>query len=111
MNPQHFKFGLTVGPKKYDLADELRTQVLPAADIPGALAKVEPHYDGYRRAEDALLTYSKMASAGDAPLIPVPQKGVRPGSTFAAMPQLVARLTSARRSSIERRCACQLDDL
>src|SRR6266481_1922026 len=92
VNPQHFKFGLTVGPKKYDLADELRAQILSAPDIPTVIAKVEPHYDGYRRAEDALLTYSKMATAGDTPLIPVPQKGVRPGSTFAAMPQLVARL-------------------
>ncbi len=92
VNPQHFKFGLTVGPRKYDLAEELRTQVLPASDIGAVLAKVEPPYDGYRRAEDALLTYSKMASAPDAPLIPVPQKGVRPGNSFAAMPQLVARL-------------------
>src|SRR3984957_16372269 len=87
VNPQHFKFGLTVGPKKYDLAEELRTQVLPASDIPAVLAKVEPPYDGYRRAEDALLTYSKMATAGDAPLIPVPQKGVRPNGTFAGLPQ------------------------
>jgi murein L,D-transpeptidase YcbB/YkuD len=92
VNPQHFKFGLTVGPKKYDLADELRAQVLAASDIPAVIAKVEPNYDGYRRAEDALATYSKMATAGDTPLIPVPQKGVRPGGTFAAMPQLVARL-------------------
>jgi murein L,D-transpeptidase YcbB/YkuD len=92
VNPQHFKFGLTVGPKKYDLADEVRAQILSASDIPAVIAKVEPHYDGYRRAEDVLLTYSKMASAGDTPLIPAPQKGVRPGSTFAAMPQLVARL-------------------
>ena len=65
VNPQHFKFGLTVGPKKYDLAEELRTQVLPASDISAVLAKVEPPYDGYRRAEDALATYSKMATAGD----------------------------------------------
>ena len=92
VNPQHFKFGLTVGPNKYDLADELRTQVLPASDIPAVIAKVEPNYDGYRRAEVALAAYSKMASAPDTPLIPVPQKGVRPGSPFAAMPQLVARL-------------------
>ena len=63
-----------------------------ASDIPALMAKVEPPYDGYRRAEDALVTYSKMATAGDTALIPVPQKGVRPGSTFAAMPQLVARL-------------------
>src|ERR1700691_5725926 len=92
VNPQHFKFGLTVGPQRLDLADELRTQVLPASDIPAVLAKVEPNYDGYRRAEDALLTYTKMVTTGDTPPIPVPQKGVRPNGTFAAMPQLVARL-------------------
>jgi L,D-transpeptidase YcbB len=91
-NPQHIKFSLTVGPNKYDLADELRAQVLPASDVAAVLTKVEPNYDGYRRAESALLTYSKMASAPDAPLIPVPQKGVRPGNSFAAMPQLAARL-------------------
>jgi L,D-transpeptidase YcbB len=92
VNPQHFKFGLTVGTAKYDLADELRTQILPASDIPAVIAKVEPPYDGYRRAEVALLIYTKMAAAGDTALIPVPQKGVRPGNSFAAMPQLVARL-------------------
>jgi L,D-transpeptidase YcbB len=92
VNPQHFKFGLVVGPRQLDLAELLRTQVLPAPDIPAVIAKVEPHYDGYRRAEDALQTYLKMASAGDAPLVPVPQKGVRPGSSFAGMAQLVARL-------------------
>jgi murein L,D-transpeptidase YcbB/YkuD len=92
VNPQHFKFGLVVGPKRLDLAELLRTQVLPASDIPAVLAKVEPPYNGYLRAGDALLTYSKMASADDAPLIPVPQKGVRPGNSFAPMPQLAARL-------------------
>jgi len=92
VNPNHFKFGLTVGPTRYDLADELRTQILVSSDIPAVIAKVEPHYDGYRRVEDALIPYTKMATGGDTPLIPVPQKGVRPGSSFAAMPQLVARL-------------------
>ncbi len=92
VNPQHFKFGLVVGPAQYDLAELLRTQVVGASDIPAVIAKVEPHYDGYRRAEDALATYSKMASTGDAPLVPVPQKGVHPGNSFASMPQLIARL-------------------
>jgi L,D-transpeptidase YcbB len=92
VNPQHFKFGLTVGPKRLDLAEVLRTQVLPAADVPAVLATVEPPYDGYRRAEDALLTYSKMANTPDTPPIPIPQKGVRPGNSYAPMPQLIARL-------------------
>lgn len=92
VNPQHFKFGLTVPSGNYDLAEELRAQILSAPDVAGVIAKLEPPYDGYRRAEDTLQTYLKLASVGDTPPIPVPQKGVRPGSTFAAMPQLVARL-------------------
>ncbi|MGB8413438.1 MAG: L,D-transpeptidase family protein [Candidatus Binatus sp.] len=92
VNPQHFKFGTVVGPKRYDLAELLRTEVLPASDIPAIIAIVEPNYDGYRRAEDALVSYSKMASAGDAPLIPIPRKSVHPGHSFASMAQLVARL-------------------
>ncbi len=92
VNPQHFKFGLTVGPSKYDLADLLRTQVLTATDVPAVIAKVEPPYDGYRRAEDALLTYSKMAGSPDVALIPVPQKGIRPGTSYPSMPLLLARL-------------------
>ena len=92
VNPQHFKFGLTVSSGKIDLADDLRTQVLSASDVAGVIAKVEPPYDGYRRAEGALQTYLKMASAGDTPPIPVPAKGVRPGGSFAAMTPLVARL-------------------
>jgi L,D-transpeptidase YcbB len=92
VNPQHFKFGLIVGPSRYDLADLLRTQVLTAPDVPAVIAKVEPPYDGYRRAEDALLTYSKMAASPDVALIPVPQKGVRPGTSYPSMPLLVARL-------------------
>jgi L,D-transpeptidase YcbB len=92
VNPQHFKFGLIVGPGRYDLADLLRTQVLTASDVPAVIAKVEPPYDGYRRAEDALLTYSKMAASPDVAPIPIPQKGVRPGTSYPSMPLLVARL-------------------
>src|ERR1700688_1663018 len=39
VNPQHFKFGLDVGPKKYDLPELIRTQVLTAEDVPALIAK------------------------------------------------------------------------
>jgi murein L,D-transpeptidase YcbB/YkuD len=92
VNPQQFKFGLDFGPRKYDLPEFLRSQVMTATDLPALIAKDEPPYEGYRRAEDALATYLKLAGAGDAPNVPVPQKGVRPQMTYAGMPQLVARL-------------------
>src|SRR5713101_2212816 len=92
VNPQHFKFGLDFGPRNYDLPELIRTQVLTAADVPALIAKDEPPYEGYRRAEDALATYLKLAGAGDAPNVPVPQKGVRRRMSYPGMPQLVARL-------------------
>ncbi len=92
VNPQHFKFVLDFGPRKYDLPELIRTQVLTAADVTALIAKDEPPYEGYRRAEDALATYLKLAGAGDAPNVPVPQKGVRPRMSYPGMPQLVARL-------------------
>jgi murein L,D-transpeptidase YcbB/YkuD len=92
VNPQHFKFGLDFGPRKYDLPEFLRTEVLTATDVPALIAKDEPPYEGYRRAENALAAYIKLAGAGDAPSLPVPQKGVRPRMTFSGTPQLVARL-------------------
>ncbi|HSU91421.1 MAG TPA: L,D-transpeptidase family protein [Sporolactobacillaceae bacterium] len=92
VNPQHFKFALDVGPKKYDLADLIRTQVMTAEDVPALIEKDEPPYEGYRRAEVALATYLKLASAGDAPAVPMPAKGVRPRMPYAGVPQLVVRL-------------------
>jgi murein L,D-transpeptidase YcbB/YkuD len=92
VNPQHFKFGLEMGTKQYDLAEVLRTQVLEASDLPAAIANVEPPYDGYRRAEAALPEYLKLAAQGDVARIPVPQPSVHPGKPFAGVPQLVARL-------------------
>lgn len=92
VNPQHFKFGLDVGPKKYDLPELIRTQVLTSTDVPALLAKDEPPYEGYLRAEEALANYLKLAAAGDAPAVPMPQKGVRPRTSYPGVPQLVVRL-------------------
>jgi L,D-transpeptidase YcbB len=92
VNPQHFKFGLGEGPQKIDLADFLRVKLLPAQDVPAVILSVERPYAGYRRAEAALAHYLQLAAQGDGPPVPMPPKSVRPGDTFAAMPQLVRRL-------------------
>ena len=92
VNPQHFKFALDVGPKKYDLPDLIRTQVMTAEDVPALIEKDEPPYEGYRRAEVALATYLKLAGSGDAPAVTMPAKGVRPRMPYAGVPQLIVRL-------------------
>jgi murein L,D-transpeptidase YcbB/YkuD len=92
VNPQHFKFGLDVGTKQYDLADVLRNQIIDAPDVPAAIAKVEPPYDGYRRLEAALPEYMKLAAQRDVPRVPIPDRSVHPGKAYAGLSQLVARL-------------------
>ncbi len=92
VNPQHFKFGLDVETKKYDLPELLRTQVLMAGDVDAVVAKAEPPYAGYRRAEAALATYSRLAQEGDGEPLPIPGKAVRPGNTYPELAQLIGRL-------------------
>jgi len=92
VNPQHFRFGLNVGPKKYDLPELLRTEVLQAQDVDAVIAKAEPPYSGYRRVEAALATYSKLAREGDGEPLPIPEKAVRAGNTYKNLAQLIRRL-------------------
>jgi murein L,D-transpeptidase YcbB/YkuD len=92
VNPHYVKFSEEVAGKNYDLADFLRDQVLPASDVDTVIATVEPHYAGYTRAQAALDAYVKLAAQGDGTPLPAVQKGIRPGGTYAGVPQLAARL-------------------
>jgi murein L,D-transpeptidase YcbB/YkuD len=92
VNPRHFKFGIDVGPKRYDLTEFLRNRVVYSPDVRSAIAAVEPGYAGYRRLKTALDTYFKLAAEGDGAPLPVPVKTVRLGDSYPGMPQLVARL-------------------
>ncbi len=92
VNPQHFKFGLDVGPNKYDLPELLRSQLLHAQDLDAVIGKAEPPYSGYRRVEAALATYSKLAQEGDGEPLPIPEKTVRPGNSYPELAQLIRRL-------------------
>ena len=92
VNPQRLKFGLAGGPQKLDLADFIRTRLLPATDVNAVVVSVERPYAGYRRAEAALAQYQKLAAQGDGQPVPVPARSLRPGDTFTGMPQLARRL-------------------
>ena len=92
VNPQHFKFGLDVGPKRYDLTEFLRNEVVYSRDVKLATAAVEPRYGGYGRLKRALAVYLKLAAAGDGEPVPVPARTVRPGDSYPGTPLLVARL-------------------
>jgi murein L,D-transpeptidase YcbB/YkuD len=57
VNPKHFKFGIDVAQKSYDLPQFLLQKLLPATNVPEVLNAVEPPYYGYQRTEAALRNY------------------------------------------------------
>ncbi|HEX4020219.1 MAG TPA: L,D-transpeptidase family protein [Acidobacteriaceae bacterium] len=92
VNPKHFKFGIDVEQKKYDLPQFLTQDVARAANIQAVLAGVEPPYAGYKRTEIALDHYLQLAAKGDGPPVPEVQKSIAPGDPYPGIPQLAQRL-------------------
>ncbi len=87
------KIGFKPEPGRFNVADVLRNQVLPAANMQSVIDAVQPHYAGYARAKDALATYLKMVAEGDTKPLPVPPTSIRPGSKYPAAMDLAARLS------------------
>src|SRR6202030_127490 len=92
ISPQYFEYGLDVEPKKYKLAEFLRTRVVAATDVAAVLQEVEPSHAAYRRALAALAQYVTLAKAGEGDPLPVPAEKVKPGDVYPALPQLAQRL-------------------
>lgn len=92
VNPKHFKFGIDVAAKKYDLPQFVTLNVIDAADVKAVFAGVEPPYDGYRRTEAALDRYLELAARGDGAKVPEVTKGVGVGDAYSGVNELVARL-------------------
>jgi L,D-transpeptidase YcbB len=80
-------------PGKFDVAEVLRNQVLPAANMQSVIDSVQPPYAGYARAKDALATYLKMAAEGDTKPLPIPDASIHPGSKYPPVMDLAARLS------------------
>jgi murein L,D-transpeptidase YcbB/YkuD len=92
INPQHFKFGLDVEQKKYDLAEFLRGRVMSAADLDSVLRQIEPPFAGYRRTEEALARYVELAATDDGEKLPDVKKAIDPGQPYAGVPRLMRLL-------------------
>jgi murein L,D-transpeptidase YcbB/YkuD len=89
VNPRHFKFGLTVESKKYDLARYVRDRLVESQNVHTALEEVEPPFPGYKRTLAALRQYLKLSSLDDGENLPIPSKGIDPGTPYPG----TARLT------------------
>src|ERR1700756_4068953 len=91
INPRHFKFGLDIEHKKYDLAQFLRDQILATPNLQPVFDKLEPPFAGYRRTEQALARYIDLARNDDGEKLPAVTKPVDPGQAYPGTPRL-ARL-------------------
>jgi murein L,D-transpeptidase YcbB/YkuD len=92
INPQHFKFGLSIEQKKYDLAQLLRDRIVSASNLTEALSGVEPPFPGYRRTEQALASYIERARSDDGEKLPAVAKPIDPGQPYAGVPRLTRLL-------------------
>jgi len=91
INPQHFKFGLSVEQKKLDLAQFLRDRIMITSDLNAVLQEIEPPFGGYRGTEQTLAHYLELARTDDWEKLPEVEKPIDPGQTYAGVPRL-ARL-------------------
>jgi L,D-transpeptidase YcbB len=92
VNPKHFKFGIDVAQKTYDLPQFLLQKLLPATNVPEVLNAVEPPYYGYQRTEAALQNYLALADQDHSAPLPEVQKTLAPGDLYAGAEALAQRL-------------------
>ena len=91
VNPGHFKFGLTVERKKYDLARFVHDQIVESQNVRAALDQVDPPFPGYKRTLIALRHYLTLLPLDDGEQLPIPSKGMEPGMPYSGAARL-ARL-------------------
>jgi len=92
INPQHFKFGLSVESKKYDLAQVLHDRIMTSSSLQPFLDELEPPFAGYRRTEQALARYIELARADDGEKLPAVTKPIDPGQAYSGVPRLARQL-------------------
>jgi murein L,D-transpeptidase YcbB/YkuD len=88
INPQHFKYGLSVEGKKYDLALFLRDKLIPSQDVKATIDRIEPPFPAYRRSEQALARYTELARMDDGEKLPAVTKAIDPGQPYAGVARL-----------------------
>jgi len=91
VNPNRLAFLIDDETKRYDLPRFLKDHLVNAADVPAALAQVEPQYPGYRRTIKALQNYITFAKQDDGEQLPPVKKAIVPGDSYPGAPR-VARL-------------------
>ena len=94
VDPATMLWGYDVAAKKLDVTMALR-DARQGGGLADALEALQPPFPHYRRARRMAAIYRDLARSGEPPLAPALATGVRkvePGTTWAGVPQLAARL-------------------
>ncbi|HYL62926.1 MAG TPA: L,D-transpeptidase family protein [Candidatus Methylomirabilis sp.] len=92
INPESMHFALGAQRKSVDLSQFLEQELVNATDPHAAFESVEPQFLAYRRTLQALDNYLKLAARGDGEPVPDATRVIRPGDSYAGLPQLTKRL-------------------
>lgn len=75
-----------------DVLLNLLRQLVSTADVPAALAKMEPPFAGYRRTLAVLQKYMRLAADDSGEQLPSTRSVIEPGDSYAALPRLATVL-------------------
>jgi L,D-transpeptidase YcbB len=92
INPEHFKFGLSAGAKKYDLAAFIQDRLVNAQDVNTELSQIGPPFAAYKRTLEALQHYLQLARQDDGELLPVSKKPIGVGDPYDGIRRLTRLL-------------------
>jgi len=96
VNPRVFHFDFDVDNGNRDIAGWVRSRLARASNvsaaIPAALTGIEPPFEGYRRAKQALTTYRKLSSGGESGPILTTRRPVKPGDSYPDLTRLATRI-------------------
>jgi murein L,D-transpeptidase YcbB/YkuD len=86
-NPGRFHSTFDIDSEHYDLPGLVR-MLAGAGDVRAQLARIDPPFEAYRRAERALERYRALAREDSGELLPVTKKPVDPGNPYPGVARL-----------------------
>lgn len=77
----------------FDLVQILREEIVTSHQVDAAISAIEPDYAAYRRTENALAHYIKLAQQDDSQRLPAVRRPVELGQQYAGVQRLARILT------------------
>jgi murein L,D-transpeptidase YcbB/YkuD len=94
VNPKLFHFDFDFNREDRDTAGWIRSHLVGASNVPAELSSIEPPFNGYRRAKEALAAYRRLSAEGESEPLPNTKRPVKPGDSY---PDLIGLSTLLRR--------------